>query len=222
MGESIMVATASQVEDAVRALADAIGIRRGFYEQLLYEPTDWAFLVQLQVVVEAVIADKVVKALHQADAFEHVARLPLEGKTGKLQLALTLGVLDASSAEAFRALAACRNRFAHRTANLGATLENFGESLDAGTKLDLIRRLGALELDAEATEQAAGFPGFGTRLRHRIWLSTAIALARLADDRIHERLAELQRTSERTHREEHGLRSATPRDLLDFYAKDKR
>lgn len=213
-----MAAIDLQIKEEVRALADAIGLRPGFYERLLSEPSDWAFLVQLQVLVEAALAERIVRALKRDQAFDHVSRLALDGKTGKLQLALSLGVLDPDSADVMRALAACRNRFAHRTSTIGATLEKFGESLDAATKLDLLKKLGALDPDDEGSEQAAGFPGFGAKLRHRIWLSTAIALAMLADKALGARLVPLQREMESAQRDSASPVS-TPRSLLDFNIK---
>jgi len=186
-----------QIQEQVQRLSDAIGLRPGFYEKLLTEPSDWAFLVELQVVVESAMTQVVVKALHQDKVFDHVSRLTLDGKTGKIQLASSLGLLDADTADALRALAACRNRFAHRISNIGATLEKFGEALDGQTKLDLLRKMGTLHPEDERAEQVAGFPEFGAKLRLRLWLSTAIALARLADAPTHARLIQLQRELER-------------------------
>jgi uncharacterized protein YutE (UPF0331/DUF86 family) len=208
-----------QIEERIRELGDAIGLRAGVYEKLLKEDNDWAFLVQLQVIVEAAITQMVVKALNQEKAFDHVARLAFDGKTGKLQLAQSLGVLDASSADAFRALAACRNRFAHRITNIGASLDRFGESLDAATKLDLLRKMGTLQPERERAECDAGFPAFGAKLRHRLWLSTAMALGQLTDVRTHAQLVELRRELERSQQENLDTQHPTPRTLRDFYAK---
>ena len=185
-----------QIQEQIHELGDAIGLRPGFYERLLTEPSDWAFLIQLQVVAEAAISQQVVKALRQDKAFDHVSRLPLDGKTGKIQLAVSLGILDAGSADALRALAACRNRFAHRISNIGATLEKFGESLDGDTKLDLLRKMGTLQPEDERTERADGFFEFGAKLRRRLWLSTAIVLAQIAGADAHARLVELGRELE--------------------------
>lgn len=212
--------THRQIEQQIRELSSAIGLRPGFYEMLLKQTNDWAFLIQLQVVVEAAIAQKVVGTLNRDKAFEHVSRLAFDGKTGKLQLALSLGLLDSSSADALRALAACRNRFAHRIANIGATLERFGEALDADTKLDLLKRMGTLEPDSEGADQDAGFPDFGGKLRHRLWLATAIALGKLTDARIHAQLVQLRRELERSQQGNLDTLAPTPRTLLDFYAKN--
>ncbi len=187
-----------QVEERIRELEDAIGLQRGFYQGLLHEGNDWAFLIQLQVIVEAAVTNKVVKLLDQEKAFDHVSRLALDGKTGKLQLALSLGVLDPANADAIRALAACRNRFAHRISSIGSSLDRFGESLDAGTKLDLLRKMGTLQPEDESAARDAGFPEFGAKLRHRLWLSTVVALARLADARLHDQLGQLRRAMEHT------------------------
>jgi hypothetical protein len=189
-----------QLQEAIQGLSDAIGLRPGFYDSLLTEPSDWAFLIQLQVVAEAAIAQRVVKVLQQDKVFDHVSRLPLDGKTGKVQLALSLGILDAGSADALRALSACRNRFAHRIASIGATLVKFGDSLDAPTKRDLMRKMGTLDPEDEDAPQASGLAGFGARLRQRLWLSTAVALAPLADADTEARLIGLRRDLERAAR----------------------
>lgn len=206
-----------QIDERIRELGDAIGLPPGFYERLLTEPSDWAFLVQLLVVVEAAIAQRVVGELKQERAFDHASRLAFDGRTGKLQLAQALGILDSSSADALRALAACRNRFAHRIANVGASLERFGESLDANTKLDMLRKMGALQAEDEGIERDADFPEFGSRLRHRLWLSTAVVLGRIANARVHPQLVGLRRELERSQSDT--LRP-TPRTLLDFYTKN--
>lgn len=209
-----------RIDEQVRELCQAIGLPPGFYGRLLEEPSDWAFLVQLQVIAEAAIAQRVVRQIKQEKTFDHVSRLNLDGKTGKLQLALTLDILDAGSADALRALAACRNRFAYRIANVEASLARFGASLDANTKLDLLRKMGALQPEDESAERDADFPKFGSRLRQRLWLSTAIALGKVADDRIHRQLLDLRQDLERSQRSDAETRHPVPRTLLDFYAKN--
>ena len=208
----------AQIEELIGELGAEIGLQPGFYEGLLKEQSDWAFLIQLQVVVEATITQVLVKALNENRAFEHISRLNFDGRTGKLGLAHALGVLDSNSVNALRALSACRNSFAHRIANIGETLEAFGESLDAKNKLALIRKMGFLEPDEERAEQAAGFPGFGAHLRHRLWISTAAALAHLVNARMRARLVQLRREVVRTQRSYIDTSQRTPRTLLDFVA----
>jgi hypothetical protein len=209
-----------RIDEQIRALNQAIGLPPRFYDRLLEDPSDWAFLVQLQVVAEAAIAQRVVKEIQQEKTFDHVSRLGFDGKTGKLQLALTLDILDADSADALRALAACRNRFAHRIGNIDASLERFGASLDANTKLDLLRKMGALQPEDERAERDTGFPQFGSKLRQRLWLSTAIALARVADAAIHRQLLALRRDLESSQRPDAETLRPVSRTLLDFYAKN--
>jgi hypothetical protein len=187
----------AQIEEAVRELGEAIGLQPGFYERLLEEPSDWAFIIHLQIIAEAAIAQALVKALKNERAFDHVSRLNFGGTTGKLQLAKALGILGSGSVEALRALSACRNAFAHRISSIGTTMETFGESLDANTKLDLMRNMALLEPSEESAERAAGFPDFGANLRYRLWLSTARAMGELASAPVHARLVELQRQLER-------------------------
>ncbi|MCW5657673.1 MAG: hypothetical protein KIT60_08215 [Burkholderiaceae bacterium] len=208
-----------RIDERIRELNTAIGLPTGFYGRLLEEPSDWAFLIQLQVIAEAAIAQRVVREIKQDKAFDHVSRLTFDGKTGKLQLAQTLDILDAAGADALRALAACRNRFAHRITHIDGSLERFGASLDAPTKLDLLRKMGVLRPEDERQEQDAGFPQFGSKFRQRLWLSTAIALAQIADAEIHGQLLELRRDLERRQRPDADAPRPTPRTLLDFYAK---
>jgi len=210
----------AQVEDLIAELGTEIGLRPGFYEGLLKEQSDWAFLVHLQVVVEAAITDALVKALNKDRVFEHISRLNFDGRAGKLVLAQNLGVLDSSSINALRALSACRNSFAHRISNIGATLEAFGESLDATNKLALARKMGFLEPDDERAERAAGFPGFGAKLRQRLWFSTACALASLANAQLRTELVQLRRQQVRAERPSLGPSQESPRSLLDFVAKN--
>jgi len=210
----------AQIDELIGELGAEIGLQPGFYEGLLKEKNDWAFLIQLQVVVEAAITHALIKALKEDRAFDHISRLNFDGRTGKLSLAHALGVLDSSSINALRGLSACRNSFAHRIANIGTTLEAFGESLDEKSKLSLVRKMGLLEPDDEKAEQAAGFPGFGSKLRYRLWFSTACALACLPDARLRADLVRLRRHLVHTERlQAHTLRG-TPRTLMDFAARN--
>jgi len=210
----------AQIDEFIGELGAEIGLQPGFYEGLLKEQNDWAFLIQLQVVVEATITHALIKALNEDRAFDHISRLNFDGRTGKLSLARALGVLDSSSINALRALSACRNSFAHHIANIGTTLEAFGESLDANSKLSLVRKMGFLEPDDENAEQDAGFPGFGSKLRHRLWFSTACALACLANARIRASLVRLRRQLVHTERSHVHTSRGTSRGLLDFVAKN--
>ena len=210
----------AQVEEVIGELSAELGLRPGFYESLLQEQYDWAFLVQLQAVVEAAVAEALCKALNEGRAFQHISRLNFDGRAGKLGLAQALGILDSGSINALRALSACRNSFAHRSANIATTLEVFSESLDAKSKLALIRKMGFIEADEETAEQAAGFPGFGSKLRYRLWLSTACALASLANPRMRAKLVRLRRQLVHTERSHAKTSPGAPRTLLDFAAKN--
>ena len=212
----------AQIGELIGELGAEIGLQPGFYEGLLKEQSDWAFLVQLQAVVDATITDALVKALDENRTFGHISRLNFDGRTGKLGLAHALGVLDSNSDNALRALSACRNRFAHSIANIGTTLEAFGESLDAKNKLALMRKMGIIEPDEEKAQRAAGFPGFGANLRHRLWLSTAAALADVANARMQAQLLQLGRELVRTQRSYLDLDTSqgTPGPLLDFATKN--
>lgn len=212
----------AQIDELIGELGAEIGLQPGFYKGLLKEKNDWAFLIQLQVVVEAAITEALVKALNEDRAFDHISRLNFDGRTSKLSLAHALGVLDTSSINALRALSACRNSFAHRIANIGTTLDAFGESLDARSKLSALRKMGFIEAEDEKAQQAAGFPGFGSKLRHRLWFSTACALACLANAQMRASLVQLRR--ELVHTEQSHARPRLSRDftkgLLDFGAKN--
>jgi hypothetical protein len=210
----------AQIEELIGELGAELGLQPGFYERLLNEQSDWAFLVQLQTVVEAAVADALVKALNEDRAFQHISRLNFDGRAGKLGLAQALGVLDSNSINALRALSACRNSFAHRTANIGTTLEAFSESLDAKSKLALVRKMGFIEADEETAERAAGFPGFGSKLRYRLWFSTACALACFANPRTRAKLVRLRRQLVHTERSHAQTSPGTPRTLPDFVAKN--
>ena len=209
----------SQIGEQIRELGDAIELRPGFYETLLKKPNDWAFLIQLQVVVEASIAHRVVKALNQEKAFDHVSRLAFDGKAGKLQLALSLG---------------SRLRQRRRTQRVGCLSQSIRSSAcphrsDIGEirrvagrryQARLVAETGTLEPGDEGTERDTGFPGFGAKLRHRLWLSAAVALAKMTDARIHAQLVRLQRELERSQRENLDTSRTTPRSLQDFYAQN--
>jgi hypothetical protein len=71
-----------------------LGLPRQLFASLLDEPSDWSFVIKLAVMLEAALTQVISSRLDTPELQRHLARLNLDGRTGKLQLAIDLGVID--------------------------------------------------------------------------------------------------------------------------------
>jgi hypothetical protein len=151
-----------------------------------------------------------------------VSRLAFDGKAGKLQLALSLGLLDSGSADAVSEAwqpVAIGSRI-----GLPTSERHWKDSASRRTPIPsstYCANWEALEAGEEGTERDTGFAGCWRQTSAPTpWLSAAVALAKMTDARIHAQLVRLQRELERSQREHLDTPRTTPRSLHDFYAQN--
>lgn len=163
----------------IEPLEERIGVPRGTLGPLLGEPNDWAFIVQLAVLLEAGLTEVLVRAIGKEQLRRHVSRLSQGGSNGRIQLALDIEVIDATSARRLKAVAGVRNSFAHRPSNLGGSLRDYVLGLDASQRQQLV-------LDLLGATKQKELPVYGEEslpadtVKYFLWLATSYVLTDLA------------------------------------------
>jgi len=106
-------ASASRHSKSLQTIEDRLGLKAGFVQGLMEEPDDWAFIIKTSVVVESALGQVLSESLI-GDALErHIRALPMDGRTGKIQLAQDLSLIGPKSASRLKAICEVRNDFAH-------------------------------------------------------------------------------------------------------------
>lgn len=113
----------------------------GYYRSLRDGGSDWEFAIKLVVVLEAALGAVIAAHAHNQVLAEHCSRLGLEGRAGKLNLAVDLGVLTKPERTAFQALAVIRNSFAHHVESIERSLEDFANSLPLDLRQKTLREI---------------------------------------------------------------------------------
>lgn len=126
-------------------LENLLGLAAGFVKELVDEKDDWAFIIKLAVIVEATLG-KVINAFLQNPLIEkHVRVIPMDGRTGKIQLARDLGIIGPKSTSRLRAIAEIRNDFAHNLGVIQLSIEEYFSRMPKAETMALYERFFALD-----------------------------------------------------------------------------
>jgi hypothetical protein len=93
----------------VEPLEQRIGIPKGTLGPLLREESDWAFIVKLAVILEAALTEVLVVHLNQEGMRNHIRGLQMQGRAGRIPLAVAVGALSEEDAAVMAAIADVRN-----------------------------------------------------------------------------------------------------------------
>lgn len=143
--------------------------------------SDWEFAIKLVVLIEAALGHVIAAKLQNDAMRDHCDRLNLVGRTGKIDLALALDVLQPAEAKAMATLAEIRNRFTRKVANVTLDLSTFAANLPKGEMPSMLKRL--LMIPAEVEESLRFmYEGEGTERLFRIsmWMSGMLFLDALS------------------------------------------
>lgn len=126
-------------------LENLLGLTEGFVRELIDEKDDWAFIIKVAVIVEATLG-KVINAFLQNPLIErHIRVLPMDGRTGKIQLARDLGIIGPKSMARLRAIAEIRNDFAHSLGVVQLSMEGYLSRLSSADASALWEKFFALD-----------------------------------------------------------------------------
>lgn len=158
-----------------------LGVPHGYYQSMLEQGSDWEFAIKLVVLLEAALGTVIAAKLQHEAMRDHCDRLSLVGRSGKLDLAVGLGVLKPEEAKAFAVLAEVRNRFAHRVENINSNLEAFARALPKG---DLPNYLCTVMMVPKEDQKEVEFlwqtEHAATLFRYTLWMGGSMVLDALA------------------------------------------
>lgn len=143
-------------------------LSKGFIFDIKDRASDWEFITQLGMIIEAMLTDTIVQTLHNEKVRDHIATT---SQANRLKLATQLGILPKLEAGQLKQISEIRNGFAHRVANVSKSLEEYVEGLDAGNR--------------GKVERAFQQPGFVSQAnaswRDRIFYTAVFCLMTLVD-----------------------------------------
>jgi hypothetical protein len=137
----------------------------------------------LAVILEAAPGEVLVVHLKQEGLRNHIRSLQMQGRTGRIPLAVAAGALGEEEAAAMAAIADVRNSFAHSTRNIGGSLTAYAQGLTLHGKQQLFKKLLAT---TDAVAKDAFDPAKGKSdwlpeaMRFVLWLAGGQVLAELA------------------------------------------
>lgn len=118
-----------------------LGIDPKFINEVISEPSDWAFVIKLAVLVEAALAQTIAASIGNDVMQHHLMRLPIDGRIGKIQLAKDLGVIGVHGAARLRKIAAIRNDFAHDVSVINLSLVDYTNRMSEGDRNSIWKTL---------------------------------------------------------------------------------
>lgn len=126
----------------LESLDKRLQIPIGYTGSVYKEENDWSFIIKLAVLAEAAVTHALVLHLKNDQLYDHFADV---SNYKRLELALTLGIIEKSDKDALDILASVRNSFAHNVKNLDGSLENYFLSLHPERQVEIQTKLARLE-----------------------------------------------------------------------------
>ena len=154
-----------------------LGLSRHRFLKLLDEPSDWSLVIKLAVILEASLTQVLASRLATPELQKHLARLPVDGRTGKLQLAEDLDVLDRVTVRRVRTIFSLRNLFAHDVAAIEQSLASVVSSMSVAERNDFANTM--LRIDESQKIDNSGREKTEIDLRLIIWLGAGLSLSQL-------------------------------------------
>jgi len=119
-------------EADVRALELDLGIREGFFQELLESGDDWSFVIKAHALIEAAVSYLLMEVSGRPELLDLYSQLELSNvRVGKVAFAKALGCLEADERTTIRKLSELRNRLVHDVSNVSFDFLGWTESLDS-------------------------------------------------------------------------------------------
>ena len=154
-------------------ISRTLGLSEQVVLELIDEPSDWSFVVKLAVIVEAALTQAIASRLDTTELQQHLNRLSVGGRTGKIQLASDLGIIGPKAAARLKSIASLRNVFAHDVSVIGLSLGMHIESLPNSENF----RLSATLLGVDGKEPSSSLAAIAAEdARHVVWVAGVLSL----------------------------------------------
>ena len=114
-------------------LTDILGAElqlEGDYVQHLLDSDDWTMMILSWAIVEGCLNRAILTCLDNKSLSSFVERLSIGGRSGKAELAASLGILTKEERKFLDVYSEVRNRFAHGVKRFKTSFEDFFASLD--------------------------------------------------------------------------------------------
>lgn len=158
-------------------ISQILGLDQQAILNLIDESSDWSFVIKIAVIVEAALTQAIASRLDTVELQKHLNRLPVGGRTGKIQLASDLGMLGPKAVARLKSIANLRNVFAHDVSVIGLSLGVYVESLSKHEKLRLLAEL----LGIDGKEQSSSTAEISAETaRHLVWVASVLSLLDLS------------------------------------------
>jgi hypothetical protein len=145
--------SASRHSSSLKTIEDRLGLEAGFVQGLMDEPDDWAFIIKTSVVVESALGQVLSDSLISDGLERHIRSLPMDGRTGKIQLAQDLSLVGPRSASRLKAICEVRNDFAHGLKVLKLSISEYFVHMPAPDFDSLVQRFFASDSAATPKNQ---------------------------------------------------------------------
>lgn len=187
---SLRAAAASHAP-SLQVIETRLGLEPGFVLGLMNEKDDWAFIIKTAVVIEAALG-QVISALLMNDALDrHIRSLPMDGRTGKTQLAQDLDLIGPMAAARIRALAEIRNDFAHGLKVVDLSISEYFVRMTKAKFESLTSRFFSTDRKAQdrdgqrkltpKKDLSSKEPRDGRVARYLVWTCACLALLELSE-----------------------------------------
>lgn len=121
---------AGELVENVGELEELLGIRRGFFSDLLLKEDDWSFIIKTHALVETALTRLLESRITPAIPVEFINGLTLSGgRQSKLQLLRLLELIDVDEVRFVEGLSKIRNRLVHNISHVSFVLRDYVAAL---------------------------------------------------------------------------------------------
>ncbi|MGJ0515140.1 MAG: hypothetical protein ACR65O_05235 [Methylomicrobium sp.] len=153
-----------------------LGLPCGFVKSIYDEQSDWGFIIKLSVIIEAALGAIISTHFGTTAAQNHIDRLSINGRIGKIKLATDLGLIGPKSKARLLEIFTIRNKFAHSLKVIQLSLDNHIKSLSDNERTKF--QLNLLTIDDHAYRQDPPYDGENSRLL--LWVGGCLCLVEFA------------------------------------------
>jgi hypothetical protein len=183
--------SASRHSKSLQTIEDRLGLKPRFVQGLMEEPDDWAFIIKTSVIVESALGQVLSESLIGDGLERHIRALPMDGRTGKIQLAQDLSLIGPKSASRLRAICEVRNDFAHGLKVLKLSISDYFSHMTT-TDFDLLvqrffsnDRAETSQIQKDRPKRKGGSYGEdqrdGRMGKYLVWTCACLALLELSE-----------------------------------------
>ena len=106
-----------------------LNIKEGTLKDISEDTNDWSMVIKTGVLIEATLEKLLEVSINRLPS-EFINKLNINGRTGKVQLASHLNIIDSATKARIEALMQIRNSFAHKLEFINHSLSDYYEKIN--------------------------------------------------------------------------------------------